>query len=166
MKPVTKGKMFVGHSKGKASREYIDRMYTKPTTQFVSKTKVQPGTYMMNNDLKRAGLGDMGVWDDVPLNMQLRTLRSDGSTRIDGNRQIQDDEPFFVTGEAYVSRTGTVVLVQVIPSDGYPGWVELNKIDGVRAAGTSGDVASDAVAAWFCQRFETKKAKTKRSRRP
>lgn len=140
---------------------YSDRHFSRPITTFVSKAKVPAGTYMMNNDLKKAGLGDTGIWDDVPTNMQLRSLRSDGTTRIDTNRLIQDDEPFYVTGEAYVSRTGNVVLVQVVPTDGYPGWVELTKVDEHHQPGTSGDLALDCVNAWFTQRFD----KVRRSHR-
>jgi hypothetical protein len=113
---------------------------------------------MMNNDLKKTGRNDLGIWDDVPLRMQLRKLQPDGSTRIDSSRTIQDDEPFFVTGEAYVSLTGAIVLVQVIPSDGYPGWVELGEIAVQHEPGSSNDLASDRLRAWFTQREETKKS--------
>ncbi len=161
MRPITKGK---------AARGGYDRAYRAvPQNPFVSRAKVNPGTYMMNPNLAREGLdssfldyGKENVWDDVPLNMQLRTLSSDGTTRSDRGRMIENNEAFFVTGEAYVSKQGNVVLVQVIPSDGYPGWVELNKINSRSKPGTSGDLATDTVNSWFTQHIDTKWSKTRR----
>lgn len=142
-------------SKNKAARKHIDSMYdfhkAYAGPSFVHKTTVPAGTFMMNPRLNRVGLNsDNGIWDDVPLNMQLRVLHKNGTTTTD-KRLVQNDEPFFVTGEAFVSTTGNVVLVQIIPGDGYPGWVELQKLDQRYTPGSTSDVALDTVSKWFSE---------------
>jgi hypothetical protein len=122
---------------------------------FVNRKAVEPGTYMMRRTSELTGdmygFGDISVFGDVPTNMQVRVLNADGSTRLGRTRLIQCDEPFFVTGQALVSKTGNIILVEVIPPDGFPGWVQLDSIP-------DEDGNADAtVKYWFAQNFSSQK---------
>lgn len=145
-------------SKGKAARRPDYWTAREASNPFVNRRKVEPGTYMMRrtSDLTgdKYGFGDISVFGDVPTNMQVRILNADGSTRIDRNRLIQSNEPFFLTGQALVSKRGNIVLVEVIPPDGFPGWVQLDS-----TPDEDGDVEA-TVKYWFTQNFSgTKKRK-------
>jgi len=149
-------------TKGKAARGWNDRhTYSPPPNPFVTKTKVEAGTYMMAPDSadKATELyASRGIWGGIPLNMQIRELKPDGTTRLDSNRQIQSNEPFFVTGQSYVSKQGNVVLVEIIPPDGYPGWIEIRRADDVIHGHQSfNDIANETVKYWFTQTFSGKK---------
>lgn len=79
-------------------------------------------------------------------NTRLRELLPSGITRVEG-RSVGTQEPFFATGEARVARNGKLILVRIIPADGYPGWLELQTPRTYDPG--AGDVISDTFAAWF-----------------
>jgi hypothetical protein len=112
---------------------------------------------------EKYGFGDISVFGEVfgevPVlpNMQVRILNDDGSTRIDQNRLIQCNEPFFLTGQVLISKHGNIVLVEVIPPDGFPGWVQLGSIP------EEADDVDATIKYWFTQNFSS--AKKRKARR-
>lgn len=154
-RPVTKGKAARGRW-GQDSNYFYNNAV--PSNSFVAKTKVEAGTYMMAPDSADKATESRGIWGGIPLNMQIRELKPDGTTRLDSNRQIQSNEPFFVTGQSYVSKQGNVVLVEIIPPDGYPGWIEIRRADDmIHGHQSFNDIANETVKYWFAQTFSGKK---------
>jgi hypothetical protein len=93
-----------------------------------------------------------------PARRRLRELLPDGATRLD-SRIISNEEPFFVTGQARIGRSNSIILVQVIPPDGYPGWLEIEAPREFSIyAPEPGYVVRDAFKAWFvsAEDFERK----------
>lgn len=116
-------------------------------------TRILKGTYALNiktlyDEFQRNYPGHGGI-------MTMRTLDEYGIARKDP-RTISDSDPFYATGDAFISNSGKIVLIEIIPSDGIPGWIELKNTTEYEAVAIE-DAGAAAVARWFTTNYDPKR---------